>query len=134
MIPKTLAIKAQKVCIYAIPGLMSDTKIPALNRPELQKDRIKEIVCTHYGLDPATILLSKSRKREMVFARQLIMYFMKKYTGMSLKSIGREFAGTSTGNKKDHTTVIHSIQTVKNLMDTDQYILQQVNQIDLKLM
>ncbi len=133
MMPNILAIKRPQVCIYAIPGLLSDTKIPELNRPELQKDRIKEVVCKHYGLDPATITQTKSRKRELVFARQLIMYFMKKYTKMSLKSIGSEFAGASNGKKKDHTTVIHSIRTVNNLMDTDEVVLNEVKQIEIQI-
>ncbi|HVD98408.1 MAG TPA: chromosomal replication initiator protein DnaA [Cytophagaceae bacterium] len=55
----------------------------------------------------------KTRKREIVVARQVSMYFAKEYTNMSLKSIGSNF-----GNR-DHSTVIHAIQSVNDLMDTD---------------
>ncbi len=125
---------ANKVSIYAIPGLLKGTKVADLNRPQMMTTRIRDIVCQYYDIDPATILTTKSRKRELVFARQLIMYFMRKYTKMSLKSIGSEFAGTSNGKKKDHTTVIHSIRTVNNLMDTDEGIRTQVKHIEIKMM
>ncbi len=55
----------------------------------------------------------KTRKREIVQARQITMYLAKEFTSFSLKAIGEHFDG------KDHTTVIHSIQTVKDLRDTD---------------
>ncbi|HSZ24937.1 MAG TPA: helix-turn-helix domain-containing protein, partial [Cytophagaceae bacterium] len=55
----------------------------------------------------------KTRKREIVVARQVSMYFAKEYTNMSLKSIGSNF-----GNR-DHSTVIHAIQSVNDLIDTD---------------
>ena len=55
----------------------------------------------------------KTRKREIVVARQVSMFFAKEYTNMSLKSIGSNF-----GNR-DHSTVIHAIQSVNDLMDTD---------------
>ena len=57
--------------------------------------------------------LQKTRKREIVQARQITMYLAKAFTKNSLKTIGEHFGG------RDHTTVIHSCQTVKDLMDTD---------------
>ncbi len=79
---------------------------------ELKIEDIQHMVCEHYGVLYDS-LLSKSRKREIVQARQITMYLAKKFTKNSLKSIGEHFAG------KDHTTVIHSCQTVENLMETD---------------
>lgn len=58
-------------------------------------------------------LLQKTRKREIVQARQVTMYLAKMFTANSLKAIGEHFGG------RDHTTVIHSCQTVKDLMDTN---------------
>ena len=55
----------------------------------------------------------KTRKREIVIARQVAMYFAKEYTNMSLKSIGNHFGG------RDHSTVIHALTSVSDLMDTD---------------
>lgn len=56
---------------------------------------------------------TKSRKRNIVQARQLSMYFSKKYTKASLVTIGEQCGG------KDHATVIHALKTVANLLDTD---------------
>ncbi|MBR6439109.1 MAG: chromosomal replication initiator protein DnaA [Bacteroidales bacterium] len=56
---------------------------------------------------------TKSRKRNIVQARQLSMYFSKKYTKAPLIVIGEQCGG------KDHATVIHALKTVANLLDTD---------------
>lgn len=59
-------------------------------------------------------LKRKTRKREIVQPRQISMFLAKNLTRYSLKTIGIHFGG------KDHTTVIHSCQVVKDLMDTDE--------------
>lgn len=82
------------------------------NFTELSIDDIQHMVCDYYNVSYDS-LLAKTRKREIVQARQIAMYLAKKFTKSSLKSIGEHFSG------KDHTTVIHSCQTVENLMDTD---------------
>lgn len=58
-------------------------------------------------------LKAKTRKKEIVIARQLAMYFSKDYTNHSLKSIGSHFGG------RDHSTVIHALQSVNDMLDTD---------------
>ena len=58
-------------------------------------------------------LKAKTRKKEIVIARQLAMYFSKDYTNHSLKSIGSHFGG------RDHSTVIHALQSVSDMLDTD---------------
>ena len=55
----------------------------------------------------------KIRKKEIVIARQVAMYFSKGFTNHSLKSIGNHFGG------RDHSTVIHAVQSVNDMMDTD---------------
>ncbi|MEX0884396.1 MAG: helix-turn-helix domain-containing protein, partial [Cyclobacteriaceae bacterium] len=55
----------------------------------------------------------KTRKKEIVIARQVAMYFSKEFTNHSLKSIGYHFGG------RDHSTVIHAVQSVNDLMETD---------------
>ena len=79
---------------------------------ELTIENIQKMVCDYFHL-PYDRLLAKTRKREVVQARQITMYLAKKFTKSSLKNIGEHFGGF------DHTTVIHSCQTVENLMDTD---------------
>lgn len=75
-------------------------------------DEIMRIVCEYFHV-PQELLKAKTRKREVVQARQLAMYFGKQFTKNSLKTIGHHFGG------RDHSTVIHACQTVVNQIDTD---------------
>src|SRR6186713_3233715 len=79
---------------------------------EITIDTIQRMVCEFFDVSYDK-LLQKTRKREIVQARQITMYLAKAFTKNSLKTIGEHFGG------RDHTTVIHSCQTVKDLMDTD---------------
>lgn len=72
-------------------------------------------------------LKDKTRKKEIVIARQLAMYFSKDYTNLSLKSIGNHF-----GNR-DHSTVIHAVQTVSDLCETDANFKKSVDDLRRKL-
>ena len=71
-------------------------------------------------------LKAKTRKKEIVTARQVAMYFAKEFTNHSLKSIGYHFGG------RDHSTVIHAVQTVNDLMETDTAFRNSVNDLKKK--
>ena len=71
-------------------------------------------------------LKAKTRKKEIVTARQVAMYFSKEFTNHSLKSIGYHFGG------RDHSTVIHAIQTVNDLIETDTAFRNSVNELKKK--
>jgi chromosomal replication initiator protein len=72
-------------------------------------------------------LKDKTRKKEIVMARQLAMYFSKEYTHLSLKTIGYHFGG------RDHSTVIHAVQTVNDMYDTDNNFKRSVDDLRKKL-
>ncbi len=72
-------------------------------------------------------LKDKTRKKEIVMARQLAMYFSKEYTNLSLKSIGYHFGG------RDHSTVIHAVQTVNDQYDTDNNFKKSLDELRKKL-
>jgi chromosomal replication initiator protein len=72
---------------------------------EISIEEIQRVVCEYFQI-PDDLLRGKSRKQEIAFARQIAMYLAKEMTRYSLKSIGLHFGG------RDHTTVIHAIQTV----------------------
>lgn len=76
---------------------------------------IKELVSQYYKL-PVELLESKSRKHEIALARQMAMYITKQLTQMSLKSIGSHFSN------RDHSTVLHSCQTIENYLVTDKTV------------
>lgn len=78
-------------------------------------DDIKEEVATYYKLSIES-LESKSRKHEIALARQMSMYIARQLTQLSLKSIGSHFGG------KDHSTVLHSCQTIENYLVTDKAV------------
>ena len=59
----------------------------------------------------------KGRKREIVMAKKLFCYAARMFTDLSLKKIGEQLQGDS--GEYDHTTVLHSINTLKDLMDTE---------------
>ena len=82
---------------------------------EVNIDSIIAVVTEHFQVRIAD-LKSKSRLRNIVIPRQIAMYLTKELTNLSLKSIGYHFGG------RDHSTVIHAIQTVNDLMDTDREI------------
>ncbi len=101
-------------------------KLVKNTKRELSIDYIQKVVCDHFSL-PIDVLQAKTRKREIVQARQIAMYFSKTLTKASLASIGSQI-----GNK-DHATVLHACKTVNNLMDTDRSFKSQIDEIDKKL-
>jgi chromosomal replication initiator protein len=90
---------------------------------EVSVEYIQKVVCDYFDL-AIEVLKSKTRKREVVQARQIAMYLSKKLTKSSLASIGEQCGG------KDHATVLHACRTVSNLNDTDKQF--QVYLVDLE--
>ncbi len=93
---------------------------------EITIDSIQKMVCEYFDV-AYDKLLAKTRKREIVQARQITMFLAKSFTKNSLKTIGEHFGG------RDHTTVIHSCQTVKDLMDTDVSFRESVVELQQKV-
>ena len=96
------------------------------NSKEITIEAIQKMVCEYFDV-PYEKLLQKTRKREIVQARQITMYLAKAFTKNSLKTIGEHFGG------RDHTTVIHSCQTVKDLMETDSVFNENVMELTQKV-
>lgn len=93
---------------------------------ELTVDWIQEVVCDHFHISPE-LLQTKTRKREVVQARQLAMYFSKNYTKYSLSYIGNQIG------KKDHATVLYACKAVNDLMETNRSFKLQVEELQRKL-
>ena len=93
---------------------------------EITLDFIKGLVADHFSV-PVEKLGGKTRKRQFVIARQLSMYLAKNLTDKSLKSIGEMFGG------RDHSTVIYSIKTVQDLMETDLVLKDTVAELEKKI-
>lgn len=93
---------------------------------EISIEYIEKLVCEYFEIS-TEMVRSKTRKRDIVQARQISMYFAKNYTKASLKSIGAFFGG------RDHSTVIYACQTVDDLIDTDKRFKGYVHDIRKKL-
>lgn len=93
---------------------------------EISIDYIQKVICDYFNL-PVELMISKTRKREIVQARQLAMYFSKKLTKASLATIGLH-----CGNK-DHATVLHACRTVNNLQDTDKQFKSYIDELEKKI-
>jgi len=85
----------------------------------VQIEEILKIVSRHFKV-PRTDLLSSRRSRDVVRPRQIAMYLAKSLTSRSLPEIGRRFGG------RDHTTVLHSVRKVEQLMKDDGNLQQEV--------
>ena len=101
-------------------------KLVKNSKRELSIEYISKVVCDYFNM-PVDALQTKTRKREIVQARQLTMYFSKTMTKYSLASIGAQI-----GNK-DHATVLHACKTVNNLKETDKSFRHYVDEIEKKL-
>lgn len=93
---------------------------------EVSIDFIQKVVCDYFEM-PIDHLKSKTRKREVVQARQIAMYFSKQLTKSSLATIGMHCGG------KDHATVLHACKTVNNLMDTDKRFRSYIEDLKKKI-
>jgi len=93
---------------------------------EVSIEYIQKVVCDYFDL-PIELMKSKTRKREVVQARQIAMYFSKKMTKSSLANIGMHCGG------KDHATVLHACRTVNNLAETDKNFRAYLVDLEKKL-
>ena len=99
-------------------------KIVGEEQTEVSIDLIVNTVCEYFNIT-RDILLSKSRKRQIVQARQIAMYECRNLIpNCSLSTIGSELGG------KDHATVLHACTTVQDLMSTDKTFRQYVTDIE----
>jgi chromosomal replication initiator protein len=84
---------------------------------------IKRIVCQYLGL-PLSLVMTRGRKHYLVEGRQMAMYFMRKYTRLSLNQTGLEFGGLN------HATVIHAVHTVNNILTYDKVYMRKFKDVE----
>lgn len=112
-------------------------------RPDVAEEALKDIVSArknriitieliqvnvagHYGVDVQD-LKAKKRTRSITFPRQVAMYLSRELTDSSLPKIGEEFGG------RDHSTVLHAYDKIKNEMEANATLAQTVKEITLKI-
>ena len=99
--------------------------VTEINR-EVTPEVIQKTVAEYYDLD-VDKLASSTRRRHVVLARQISMFLVKQFTDQSLKAIGRLFGG------RDHSTVLYSIKTVRDLIETNDEIKKDLADLERRI-
>ncbi len=94
-----------------------------LEKKQITIEKIQDVVSTYFNIDLSEIQ-SKSRKREIVQARQVSMFLSKKYTDSSYSHIGLVIG------KRDHATVLHACKTVQDSIDVDKAFNSAIKDIE----
>jgi chromosomal replication initiator protein len=89
-------------------------------------DEIQKTVAEHFNMKQAD-LLSERRTRAVARPRQIAMWLCKQHTTRSYPDIGRRFGG------RDHTTVLHGVRKIEELMPLDDQIARDVEALTRKL-
>jgi chromosomal replication initiator protein len=117
------------ICQYKLknkPLSLSEVKNLLKNNIKPKKNvSIKDIVKTiseYYNLDESSVY-EKTRRKEIVKARQVVMYLLREDFNVSYPLIGQKLGG------KDHTTVIHSYLKIKEDLKNDMQLIQEIEQI-----
>jgi chromosomal replication initiator protein len=95
-------------------------------RAPITIEQIQHTVCEFFDI-PVDLLRAKTRKQQVVVARQVAMYLAKDLTNASLKTIGLHFGG------RDHSTVIHAYQAIEDRTKTDSQFKQNTDYLKRKL-
>ena len=101
-------------------------KIVKNTKTEIDIKYIQDVVSKYFNISIED-MKDKARKKEIVIARQVAMYFSKDFTNNSLKSIGFHFGG------RDHSTVIHAVQSVNDMIDTDSIFRKNIKEINRRI-
>lgn len=92
-------------------------------KKQITIDSIKNAVCNYYDIKPDKLVM-RSRKREVVVARQVAMYLSKKHTSTALAGIG------SMLGRYDHATVLYACKTIEGQLQVDKELQKSVNEIE----
>jgi chromosomal replication initiator protein len=100
--------------------------IASVPDPVISVEQIQQAICKQLDI-PHSLLVGKTRKQEIVFARQVAMYLIRELTSISLKTIGNHFGG------RDHTTVMHAISTIEAQKTRDDHTRRTLSTIRREL-
>ncbi len=112
-------LKNRPLSLLEIKNLIKNNTKPKKNISV--KDVIK-LVSEFYNIEEESVY-DKTRKKEVVKPRQVIMYLLREDFNVSFPSIGEKMGG------RDHTTVIHSCEKVKEDLKTDTTLIEEINQL-----
>ncbi len=108
--------------VLSLPEVQVIIKNSAKPRRSLAVPDVVEKVAQYFNIDPASIY-EKTRRKEVVKPRQLIMYILREDFAVSYPTIGQKMGG------RDHTTVIHSCEKIKQELQSDPSLEEEVAQL-----
>ena len=111
--------------IYECKKILKD--FVTYNNKSISIESIQNLVAAHYNLN-INEMLSPRRSRSLARPRQIAMYLAKQHTTKSLPEIGRNFSN------RDHTTVIHAVKKIEELIKKDNEIKHNINEIKKKFL
>ncbi len=112
-------LKGRELNIQEIKNLIKTNITPKKN---ISVKEMVKTVAEFYNIEESSIY-EKTRRKEVVKPRQLIMYILREDFGISYPSIGEKLGG------RDHTTVIHSCEKIRNNLKVDTSLVQELEQI-----
>ena len=118
-------INSKSPTIYECKRILKD--FINCNKKSLNIESIQNIVAAHFNLNIQE-MLSPRRSRSLARPRQIAMYLAKQHTTNSLPEIGRKFSN------RDHTTVIHAVKKITELINKDNEIKQNVIELNKKIL
>lgn len=101
-------------------------RLAYLKKPEDKKIILKQLIEREFNC-PWHKIISTNRKRVLVDARQTYMYFSKHFLHQILSETAHDLGG------RDHTTIIHGLQKIENMIYTQDYITEIINRISAEL-
>ncbi len=112
-------VRGRALALAEVKNLIKNSIKPKKN---ISSKEVVKIVADFYNVEEASIY-EKTRRKEIVKARQMVMYILREEFNVSYPLIGQKLGG------KDHTTVIHSCDKIKNDMKTDPQLVSEVEQL-----
>ncbi len=112
-------LKNKQLSLNEIKNILKNNTKP---KKTLSVKEVVKIVSDFYNIDEESIN-NKTRRKEVVRPRQVVMYLLREDFSMSFPSIGEKLGG------RDHTTVIHSYEKVKEEIKTDTLLSQEIGQV-----
>ena len=112
-------LKQKELTLNDVKNLIKNSAKPKKN---LSPKEIIKIIADFYNISEESIY-EKTRKKEIIKPRQITMYILREDFNISYPSIGEKMGG------RDHTTVIHSCEKIKNDLKYDTLLSQEINQI-----
>ena len=116
-----MEIRIKKGQIPTIENLISIVRNVTRPKGNVSPDNIVRKVCGYYKVEESAIM-STTRRREVVKARQVIMFILRDYVNVSYSSIGVRL-------KRDHTTVMHSCERIRDSIDNDAVLRSDINSL-----